>query len=326
MEPSRVRKVELETEREPETRPEFKVAINDNEGGDQLFRGPAANDNSAVRKVSRDVEPTTRPRDATIRAQRDTLRPLLKPVNDNALQYPTVDQTFRNTYVDQAVGPSILAQSQQKYQTRPPIQGGDPTIRISSESMLAGSPYQRSLGRRTEVSGRREYRVGRAAALREKLATARKAKETVKDVKTTVRAAEISFGMASTWGLAVYLFQLTFAVIAIVALLVSSGFKALNDTLVGYVLPNAFDPEPLFYMGIIVALAAGYVTLFAAGFVYMSAQVPCLWGDRAGGKWLALLVAFIGYSLPILNLFPWALVWFFVVSTASINPIKEAGD
>ena len=324
MEPSRVRKVELETEREPETRPEFKVAINDNEGGDQLFRGPAANDNTAVRKVSRDVEPTTRPRDATIRAQRDTLRPLLKPVNDNALQYPTVDQTFRNTYVDQTIGPSILAQSQPKMRSGVRFESGEGGIERRGSASFAtrtGKP-QIYLGS-TSGEGNRKNKPGRAAAMREKLATDRKAKETLKDVKPTVRAAQISITMASTWGLAVYLFQLTFAVIAIVALLVSGGVKAFDSFLLDLA---AFDPEPLFYIGIIVALAAGYVTLFAAGFVYMSAQVPCLWGDRAGGKWLALLVAFIGYSLPILNLFPWALVWFFVVSTASINPIKEAGD
>ena len=214
-----------------------------------------------------------------------------------------------------------LANSQKRQPKVVPIEGGEPTIRITSESMLAGSPYQRSLGRRAEVSGRREYPVGRAAALREKLAKARNAKEIGKDIKKTVRAAEVSISMASTWGWMVYLVQLIFAVVSIVALGMSGGFKAANGTWIGYILPNGLDPEPLFYIGMIVALVCGYITLFTAGFIYTSAGVPCLSGDRAGNKWMMLLLSFIGYSLPILNIFPWALGWFI---TVSVSPALEA--
>lgn len=314
MEPLRVRKVERDTNERPVVRPGMNVAANDTKNGAvTAFRPPAANDNLSFRNIDRQIEPTNRPRDAALRAQQAVRKTVVND-NGNNGRYPTVDQTFRNTYINQGVGPSILSSAQKNNpdtdpsnESAGPSSGTRSAFKTSVKGFKVRTPQQMALRALTHPGEARQ--------------AAQKAQQLIKAGTQTAKAVEVSISMASTWGWMVYLVQLIFAVVSIVALGMSGGFKAANDTWIGYILPNSLDPEPLFYIGMIVALVCGYITLFTAGFIYTSAGVPCLSGNRAGNKWMMLLLAFIGYSLPILNIFPWALGWFYAVS---VSPALEA--
>jgi hypothetical protein len=85
---------------------------------------------------------------------------------------------------------------------------------------------------------------------------------------------------------------------------------------VGKVLEGVFgfDPTLVDFAGFFVALwllvmVFGIFVLFIIYLIYTISFLRPLSGDGAGAKYGTLLIALIGYSIPVLNLFPWFILW-----------------
>ena len=77
---------------------------------------------------------------------------------------------------------------------------------------------------------------------------------------------------------------------------------------------NTFSPTTLFMLTDGVVMLMGWLTLLIIGFVYLLQGIPCVFGEKGAGiKIAALLLAMIGYALPVLNLFPWFILWVLAV-------------
>ncbi len=139
------------------------------------------------------------------------------------------------------------------------------------------------------------------------------------------------------WAGYVYLFvQLPFAVLGAITLGAMGGLAALGESvsesnfLFKFVasviskttefLKNAVGFSPtdiivaLFFLFYIVVFTIGIITLLATYLQHTLAMNKPLGGEGGGAKTSALLLAIIGYSVPLLNLFPWVLVWLFTIS------------
>jgi hypothetical protein len=69
-----------------------------------------------------------------------------------------------------------------------------------------------------------------------------------------------------------------------------------------------------YFITYMVVLAIGLITLLSAFIQHTLALNHPLSGRGAGFKIGAFLLALIGYSIPLLNLFPWVLIWLFAIS------------
>ncbi len=71
--------------------------------------------------------------------------------------------------------------------------------------------------------------------------------------------------------------------------------------------------EGLFFIPYVIVLAIGILTILIAYLQYSLSFLHPLSGNKAGLKLGSLIFALIGYSTPVLNIFPWALIWMAVV-------------
>lgn len=62
-----------------------------------------------------------------------------------------------------------------------------------------------------------------------------------------------------------------------------------------------------------VSFALGLVTLFGASLQFMMSLIYSLSGDRTSMKYIVFMMAIFGYAVPLLNLFPWFLIYVAVV-------------
>lgn len=94
---------------------------------------------------------------------------------------------------------------------------------------------------------------------------------------------------------------------------VFDSFNSVLEAVWGFDL-NAFSPMTLFMLTDGVVMLIGWFTLLIIGFVYLIQGVPCVFGEKGSGLKIAtLLMAMIGYALPVFNLFPWFGFWVFAV-------------
>ena len=70
----------------------------------------------------------------------------------------------------------------------------------------------------------------------------------------------------------------------------------------------------LFFIFYIIVFVVGMITLMGAYLQHSTVMNNPLNGEASGLKTGALLLAIIGYSVPLLNMFPWVLVWLFTIS------------
>lgn len=70
-----------------------------------------------------------------------------------------------------------------------------------------------------------------------------------------------------------------------------------------------FMPHNIFFLTHLVVFAFGMIALLIVYFTYLVSFLRPLSGSGAGLKIGALLISIIGYSIPILNIFPWFIVW-----------------
>lgn len=144
------------------------------------------------------------------------------------------------------------------------------------------------------------------------------------------------------WGTPVYVFQFICALLLLVALgiggIISEIFSfdqegqggltsflagvgeffgtTLLDLVVrGLSLLGIDLPDPQGFIGLFIFLPfmIGFGTLIGMSIQYVVTFHNPFGGQGASLKMTAFIIALIGYFLPILNLFPWALIWAFVV-------------
>lgn len=96
-----------------------------------------------------------------------------------------------------------------------------------------------------------------------------------------------------------------------VASIVSKTTEFLKD-LVGFSPTDVI--VALFFLFYIIVFTIGVITLLGTYLQHTLAMNKPLSGEGGGFKTGALLLAIIGYSVPLFNLLPWTLVWIFAIS------------
>jgi hypothetical protein len=76
---------------------------------------------------------------------------------------------------------------------------------------------------------------------------------------------------------------------------------------------TAINPASFATLSYLITFATGLTTLMIIGFVYTFARIQCMGGNNASMKMAALILAVVGYSVPMLNLFPWFVIWITIV-------------
>lgn len=135
-----------------------------------------------------------------------------------------------------------------------------------------------------------------------------------------------------SWGSWVWIaLQVPLALLTIVAFSLAAGWESLKNAegIVGTVLSVAagivnsalsfitglsFDLlTSMFILLNSVVWLIGFGTIVGMAIVYMISGVSCVFGKASGLKIGLILLALIGYFVPILNLFPWAIFWVIAV-------------
>ncbi len=139
------------------------------------------------------------------------------------------------------------------------------------------------------------------------------------------------------WGGYLWLFvQLPFATLCVVTFALMGGISAIGESisesnilfkLLSSIVDKTLDflksltgvgltdvVAGLFFLFYIIAFAVGMITLMGTYLQHSTVLNNPLNGEASGLKMGALLLAIIGYSVPLLNMFPWVLVWLFTIS------------
>lgn len=165
------------------------------------------------------------------------------------------------------------------------------------------------------------------------MAERRNNKRIASKVKRQVRATGSCITMLS-WGMGLWLLQLWLAAMSIVALGAVGTFDAVSQTAAGKfalagtsylfagileaasfvlgftVTADLFEAIPaLLVMSLLLTWLVGLVTMFGVAFQSLLVGLRPLSGSGTTLKVSAVLVALIGYFVPIANLFPWFVFW-----------------
>jgi hypothetical protein len=165
------------------------------------------------------------------------------------------------------------------------------------------------------------------------LATKNKAAKTATKVAFRARVSAVNTSIFA-WGSYLWLVQLLFAVISLSMLGIMGVTSAIikesgviGGTAVwlaeklaegvrfvsGIDVNLAAIAEGMFIAPYVLVIAIGIITILAAYLQYALSFIKPLSGEMGGLKLGTLLLALIGYSVPLLNIFPWALIWMAVV-------------
>lgn len=72
---------------------------------------------------------------------------------------------------------------------------------------------------------------------------------------------------------------------------------------------NTLNPANFFMVTHTIVMFIGWGTLLAIGIIYTMTGQKAFSGRGAGGKNAMFLLALVGYTIPVLNLFPWFFLW-----------------
>ena len=95
-----------------------------------------------------------------------------------------------------------------------------------------------------------------------------------------------------------------------------TGGEIINDissTVLGFDFTQ-FDPANLFLVTLFMVMLVGFSTMLLIGITYQLALVNCLFGRGAAIKVTTFIFALFGYMVPLLNLFPWFILWTWAVN------------
>lgn len=315
--------------------PSYKKAANDRTR-DTLRVGAAANDSSysSIRRVGTDrsdLHPDIRNRGSARNVRISNM-----PGNTKAGEMTThksTDQQFSEEYAKKGLQPSSLADKQVRQPYKPIEQIDRGGIADQDPGFPQEPPYE------PETPP-----PAAARALRKSVVA--KAKKTAARLKARgLNKAILSAGLF-LWSI----FQVPFALMLTIIFLAAASLDQLlssvsapksddgwltsaakwvadkaisgaskllsyvNDiinTVLGIDLTSVI--EGLFGLLYAVMMAYGVIVLFTIYLVYKVALLDPLSGEKAGLKIGLFLLAIVGYTVPILNLFPWFIPWTFVV-------------
>lgn len=191
-------------------------------------------------------------------------------------------------------------------------------------------------------AGQRVARTGRSLRLAAERVKGRK-KLTATGVAGKVAARSVTLGIWS-WGFFIWFwFQLPFTILSIVFMAITQvlhelymSIQATADdngmiknaigVLIDFTLKvisefakffgfdfNDLNPANFFMMTHILVTVVGWGILLTIGIIYTVTGQKAFSGRGASGKNAMFLLAFIGYAIPILNLFPWFFLWTLMV-------------
>ena len=147
------------------------------------------------------------------------------------------------------------------------------------------------------------------------------------------RATTVSISIVA-WGMTLWFVQVSFALISNIYMgVIGAGDTLVNSNAVtriaGWVVNQAVEGGTWLITGTSISLgdmsagifiwlwmvsfALGMVTLFGASLQFMLSLINSLSGDNTSMKYIAFIVVIFGYSVPLLNLLPWFLVYVAVV-------------
>lgn len=240
--------------------------------------------------------------------------------------HPTTDAQFRAEYAKKGLQPT-------------PLDGAQPSPRHESVPQLTRREqieYEANTLNDSATTGTTTLAQRRAIRDRFK----KKGKAGVSMAR--MRATTANIGIMSWAGFSWLFFQLPMAVLGLIAMAMALGLEyfvgesiqAQNDptflsqvgelvrVAVGKVIKTldagaeflfgfSFSAVPSYVFGAfyMLIIAYGIIVLFTMYLIYTFAFLRPLSGNGAGVKKGALILAVVGYSVPILNLFPWFLAW-----------------
>lgn len=213
---------------------------------------------------------------------------------------------------------------------------GVPLVAIGATLSATGTA-SRIAGQVSSQSGKQAVRAGkgikRVGTLRESLTKARSTMDAKKALTKALpggakilalRASITNFSWASwVWAAA----QVPFALFALLAFGFAAGWESLSngsgfigaiigavtsalDAVVSLLTGYSFDDLTSVFIVInSVVWLIGLGTMLGMGFVYMFSGVHCVFGKGAGIKIGCIILALVGYFIPLLNIFPWAIFW-----------------
>jgi hypothetical protein len=87
-----------------------------------------------------------------------------------------------------------------------------------------------------------------------------------------------------------------------------NSINAVSEALFGFDF-TSLSPDSFFMLTHGLVMLIGWATLFIMGLVYLFMGISPVFGKGSGAKIATLLLACIGYAIPVLNLFPWFGAW-----------------
>ena len=214
---------------------------------------------------------------------------------------------------------------------------GVPLVAVGA-TLTATGTASRVAGQVTAQTGKQAVRAGKGIKQvgRQESSFARLRRQSVKSKSlitkglpggakiAAVRATISNLSWASwVWGAA----QVPFALFALMAFAFAAGWENISngsgfigsiigavtsalDTVVSLLTGYSFDDLTSVFIVInSVVWLIGLGTILGMGLVYMLNGVHCVFGKGASIKIGCLMLALVGYFIPLLNIFPWAIFW-----------------
>ncbi|HEY0964403.1 MAG TPA: hypothetical protein VGE31_01265 [Candidatus Paceibacterota bacterium] len=295
-----------------------------------------------IQRVETEYE-TSRPRDAAIRRARGKVRPPTRTRATYRGQRATIDETFNDTYAQNGMQPSVGYRpafrsvevdydSEQQPSTQPIY---NPPPRDERPQPVNTSSLNRGIIEKTQ-SVRTELRTRRPLSKRLNVP---KTLMLAKDARKTATVTSNNLWIIGV-GIQVWLFiQLPLALISLAflgaAVVADSIRMQMADSLLGRmtlkVLDLSFDTvnavsktvfgfdftilDPLNFalIAFMLVFLIGVAKLFVMTIIYQMTFVNAFFGKAAGLKHATFIIAFCGYTFPLLNIVPWFVFWSLVV-------------
>lgn len=242
------------------------------------------------------------------RAAPSTRRGGLSSAPPRSGAYPSIDEVYRESaYKDNIIQPTLGRQPKEGTRATDEVQLADETRR--AQRLAARTATTATTLQQKQLINLGE--VGESAYLKAK--------------STRIAWQQLS------WNIPYWLtIQLPLAMICVMAFGLTGVVEAATSTWVGRIVGSviggvasvleyaginvsSFNPTNLFLILLFALAGLSLLVFLITTLVYMIYQLNPLSGKGLAFKYAAVIIVIIGYSMPLLNLFPWILLYIFVV-------------
>ena len=244
--------------------------------------------------------------------------------------HKTIDQKFKEDAANRGLQPSYRTKIRPKRSNMEQLyqQGLSRPSYLSQQSFNDRNPI--SAGAVNVTYGPRTQRT-RSSQMKA-VKSGRRPKQARKAF-THSRVTAVNFSILS-WGMAVWILQFQLAVVGIVAFGGAGAIEAIQSNAAGKFVITGVDfvfetftaaastilganvsvglldsIETMVFISLALTWLTGLATLLAMGIQYEMFRMHSLYGEGAALKISAVILALIGYFIPIANLFPWFIFW-----------------